>query len=180
MITRRQRSSQLWMINDPGGNDSFKPSLLTKTYYPQQKSQASLYLIHDHLQNFHSVHASQLRFRTQILGADAIFKPWIIAESPRTLISRQLTSQSTIINQTGCRAENRRESSSGRAAHYAAAWSLVVSGTGWPGLYWDISLHWPGILLVLANDPFFLFFVAVLSDTPQRFSETPQNTAREY
>ena len=84
--------------------------LLTKTYYPQQKSQASLYLIHDHLQNFHSVHASLLRFRTQILGADAIFKPWIIAESPRTLISRQLTSQSTIINQTGCRAENRGES----------------------------------------------------------------------
>ena len=105
-------------------------ALHTKTYYPQQKSQALLYLIHDHLQNFHLVHTSLLRFRTQILGADAIFKPWIIAESPRTLISRQLTSQSTIINQTGCRAENRGESRQGGPLYHG----LVLSSAGpWTG-----------------------------------------------
>ena len=84
------------MINDRGGNDSFQtvaalqqnllyatekprlaicdPSTLSKPFTPPSKHLAS----------------SDLGFRTSesLIWADAIlFKPWIIAESPRTLIS---------------------------------------------------------------------------------------------
>ena len=73
----------------------FKPSLpYSRTYCMQQRSLASLSVIHGRFQNLSSaIQASRLlrfRFRTSdsLILADAIlFKPWIIAESPRTLIS---------------------------------------------------------------------------------------------
>ena len=146
MITRRQRSSQLWMINDRGSNDSFQTVVaLHQNLFSKAKPR---FLWSMTTFKLCSVLASHLasNLRVQILCADAIFKPWIIAESPQTLICRQLTSQSTIINQTGCRAENRREQqrAGARQPNYAVAWSMVLSSGRWAGQVWIETLapHW--------------------------------------